>query len=562
MMNGADGPGASDFLEAFLGFLNVEQVRAKLQEFDNDLRNDINTIEKTEYVAAVAALDHFEPSAYVGLARGFKGKYSRLDRWERAVRECGYRERARIGEAKQAAQAQAKAQAKADSAPRFVEVKPATHPVPDGALLLTKVRDFIRRFVRISEMQAVAITLWIAGVYAFSIADLYPRLTILSVKKRCGKSRLETVIAMLAPRVLRSSNVSTAVLFRLISADDGPPPTVLLDEADSSIFARRGATSERTETLRGLINAGYEKATAYIDRCEAVGNQQVTKRFHVWAPMVLAAIGRAPDTVEDRSIIITMVRRLKTEKVEKLTRRNQKIVALEANKLAGELARWVGDNLDYLAKAEPKFPAGLDDRAEDLWDLMLSVADLAGRVWATAARKAAQELCGHRNDDAEDSFDVRLLADIGIVLDRGVYGDVGAIGSTELCDALRGLEDSPWASFGKTAKPLSTRMLSLLLRTFGVYPSHQHKGSEYDVASLRDVISRYVPEDPPSSVNVSQPLGGEGESEEIEVSPEPVGDGCKSADSTTERRTSDTLTDNEGFPAMGAEKSTLDEEVF
>ena len=554
-------------VERFLGYRTIEQVRNRLADLDKGLSANINLAYEDEFVAAAAALEHFNSAEAERLAIKLKGKGISKTNWQRLVHERARQERARIAEAERATKTGTRQKARASTSTKFAEVKLAAEPVTDGALLLSEIRDFIRRFVRISEMQAVAVVLWIAGVYAFSITDIFPRMAILSVKKRCGKSRLETMVAMLVPRMLRSSNVSTAVLFRLISGDDGPPPTVLLDEADSSIFARRGATSERTEALRGLINAGYEKATAFVDRCETIGNQQITKRFHVWAPMALAAIGRVPDTVEDRSIIITMTRRLKSEPIEKLTRRNQKAVAAEAEKLASRLARWISDNLNRLAKAEPKFPDGLDDRAEDLWDLALSVADLAGSTWAVAARTAALALSSHRNDDDGEGFDLKLLTDIRTVIDRSEHATEKTIGSTMLCDSLRGLEDTPWASFGRNPRPLSTRMLAMLLRPFGVYPKKESSGNGYEISVLLDVISRFLPDTatpseirPPSS-KVPEPHGGEGNSIETDLPEEFSNGASQNGDSPTAREGSGTMEDEQGNFDMGAgpEKNPYDD---
>ncbi len=232
--------------------------------------------------------------------------------------------------------------------------------------------------------------------------------------------------------------------------------------------------------------------------------------------------GRVPDTVEDRSIIITMTRRLKSEPIEKLTRRNQKAVAAEAEKLASRLARWISDNLNRLAKAEPKFPDGRDDGAQGLWDLALSVADLAGSTWAVAARTAALALSSHRNDDDGEGFDLKLLTDIRTVIDRSEHATEKTIGSTMLCDSLGArrhpvgqLWPQPEASIHEDAGNAVAPLRGL--------PKEGVQWEWVRDLVLLNVISGFLPDTatpseirPPSS-KVPEPHGGEGNSIETDL---------------------------------------------
>ncbi len=126
--------------------------------------------------------------------------------------------------------------------------------------------------------------------------------------------------------------------------------TLLIDEADS--FLRDN------EDMRNLINSGHTPEFAFVIRSVPIGDKAwEPKRFSTWCPMVIAGIGRLADTVEDRSIKIAMRRKLRGDKVDRLTRRN-KGVREEATALASKLARFAADSLEKLS-AQPRIPDAL-----------------------------------------------------------------------------------------------------------------------------------------------------------------------------------------------------------
>src|SRR5436189_6253816 len=101
------------------------------------------------------------------------------------------------------------------------------------------------------------------------------------------------LLATLAPRALRTENITAPVLFRLV---DQHQPILLLDEVDAYL--------PHSEELRGLLNAGHKQgACAY--RCEGEGN--AVRAFKAFAPAVLSGIGALPDTLHDRSIRVLLL---------------------------------------------------------------------------------------------------------------------------------------------------------------------------------------------------------------------------------------------------------------
>lgn len=90
-----------------------------------------------------------------------------------------------------------------------------------------------------------------------------------------AQSQLLTLIGRLVNRHLVASNITPAALFRSI---DAWHPTLLIDEADTFMH--------ENDELRGLLNCGYSKESAYIIR--VVGEEFAPKTFSVWGAKALA----------------------------------------------------------------------------------------------------------------------------------------------------------------------------------------------------------------------------------------------------------------------------------
>src|SRR5262249_31171139 len=151
--------------------------------------------------------------------------------------------------------------------------------------------------------------------------DFTPYLQIYSPTKQCGKSHLLDCLALLARSVLHTISLTAAALFRSIEQDR---PTVLFDEVDT-VFGK----GNENEELRAILNAGFERGSK-LRRC--VGPNFHLKDFAVFCPKALVGIGRLPDTVSDRCIPIHLVKKKKSERIERF-RKNQIDVELLVSNL-------------------------------------------------------------------------------------------------------------------------------------------------------------------------------------------------------------------------------------
>ncbi|HEY2550109.1 MAG TPA: DUF3631 domain-containing protein [Streptosporangiaceae bacterium] len=361
----------------------------------------------------------------------------------------------------------------------------------DGARLLDHVRDQLVKYAAFpSEHAVTAVTLWIVATHAVSVWEHATRLAVHSPVKRCGKSRLLEIVEALVHQPIATTNISVAALFRMIDKGADRPPTLILDEADRLFGSVK--KDEENSDLIALLNNGFRPGRPTI-RC--VGPSQVPTEFRNFAMVAIAGIGRLPDTIEDRAVNITMRRRLPGQKVAKFRLRTD---LPELHEVRDWLADWAEQHLAKLADPVDDLPADLEDRAQDAWEPLLAVADVAGGTWPARGRAAALALAADAADsDGEQSLEIRLLADI-----RAIFGDlphVGFLGTSTLLTKLREIEDAPWHDFEFTA-----RKLALRLAKFEIGPRHNTTKTErgYHLEDFRDVFPRYLPSEPSAPVQL------------------------------------------------------------
>src|SRR6516165_9392542 len=247
-------------------------------------------------------------------------------------------------------------------------------------------------------------------------------------------------VADQAMRPELASNITGSALFRYV---EQVRPTLLIDEADSFV--------KDNEELRGVLNSGHTKTAAYVIRNVEVNGEHKPRRFSTWAPKAIATIRGLADTLEDRSVIVTLQRKPRDANVERLRRRDTE----EFKRLRSQAARWAANNFDKLVDPDPAVPQALNDRAADNWRPLLAIADLAGDTWPEDARRAACTLSG---EDQDGAVNVELLRDI-----RVAFGDAEVIRSADLVAKLIADPERLWAEW-KHGRPLTQKQLGGLLR--------------------------------------------------------------------------------------------------
>jgi putative DNA primase/helicase len=324
--------------------------------------------------------------------------------------------------------------------------------VVSGDALLTEIEALLRRHIVLPQGAAEALALWVLHAWTMDAGDISPFLVLVSPTKRCGKTSVLIILNYLTPRSELASNISASAVFRYV---DEIRPTLLIDEADSFL--------KDNEELRGILNSGHTRTAAYVIRNVEVSGEHKPRRFSTWAPKAIATIRSLADTLEDRSIVVTLQRKAPSAKVDRLRRRDTPEFAC----LRRKAARWAADNVSYLSEdPNPTIPEKLNDRAADNWRPLFAIAELAGGRWPARSREAACLLSGAGHDTA---LNVELLADI-----RVAFGDVDAIRSADLVEKLVGDPERPWSTWAKNDKPMTQRHLARLLAPFGIISQTVH----------------------------------------------------------------------------------------
>ena len=370
----------------------------------------------------------------------------------------------------------------ADDLP-FVEVEPWSDAV-DPAHVLTDIAATIRRFIVCDKETAHAVALWAAMTWFIEVVQVAPLAVITAPEKRCGKSQLLFLLGRLSARAITTSSISPAALYRTI---DAWCPTLLIDEADA--FMRDN------EELRGLLNSGHTRESAYVIR--TVGDSFIPTKFNTWGAKALAGIGNVADTLMDRAVIFELRRKLPHEKVERIRYAEPGLF----DDLRSKLARFAEDYSEQVRQARPSLPHILNDRAQDNWEPLLAIAMIAGSAWLQLGTTAALKLSGSESES--QTVGTELLADI-----QEIFGDDrDRITTAELIRLLCSDEEKPWATFNR-GNVISPRQVAKRLKEYGILSHTIRIGIEtakgYTADQFREVFSRYLPFSPALSVTASQ----------------------------------------------------------
>ena len=264
-------------------------------------------------------------------------------------------------------------------------------------------------------------------------------------------------------------------------------PTVLLDETEPLNGKNK---SESTQILLAVLNAGHRKGGT-IPRCD--GPEHKLKHFHVYGPKLFAAIGRLPDTLLDRSIIVHMQRRTKDQKIARF---RQRPATVEAKPIRDSVAHFAKDQHTEIERAYQQILQAdlefLNDRDADLWTPLFSLCSILAPERVADLRTCATVLSAIKSeDDEDDNYSLTLLRDIRTVWPEGTEKYETVL----LIEKLKALEESPWSEH-----QLTPRKLARMLKPFEVKPCNiqiaNRRPKGYIFEELKDAFSRYLEEAP------------------------------------------------------------------
>jgi hypothetical protein len=163
---------------------------------------------------------------------------------------------------------------------------------------------------------------------------------------------------------------------------------------------------------------------------------------------------------------------------------------LDTLELQRKCVRFVQDHAAAIAAAEPPIPAGLTNRAADIWEPLLALADLAGGHWPDLARQAAVNLTARAHEHSPIGA---LLLDILILF---THRNSDRLFSRDLVASLNFRLDRPWAEARK-GKPITELWLAQQLRRYGIRPRSirigDATGKGYLYEDFKEAFKRYIP---------------------------------------------------------------------
>jgi hypothetical protein len=368
------------------------------------------------------------------------------------------------------------------------EVARSPSPSPAGNSIdecgiVGDVANFLRRFVVMTASDACTIACWVSAAWLINDFDRFPHLCLSSPVKRCGKTTLMELLALLVPAPRPSTNISPAALYRVIAKER---PTLLLDEAQS--LSRRG--SEASEVIREILNAGIGK-NARVTRCGGDTNTDIHE-FPIYSPKVFALIGAPDGVLRDRCILVELRRKCPDDMVE---RARLRVIEPQGEELKAAMESWVAEKGDDVKQCydnlEP-FDIANDRMAELLLPLQAILKVAGGDKMLPLLREHADAVDARDRQHGGDEPGLLLL---GTLRDIFRAKQVSFMSTASLlCALLNFRTEEPWRQY-RHGKPIADEALASLLRPYGIRPAHDPRRTTrgYYAADFADAWARYLP---------------------------------------------------------------------
>lgn len=358
-----------------------------------------------------------------------------------------------------------------------------------GQQVIERWIGFLRRYLHISDAQALVMALWAIHTWLFEKFGSTPYLEVYAPNKGMGKTRVLEALELLVRGAERMPTARIAPIVRLIHEHQGKC-TLLIDEAEK---LAQGAINE----TRSALAAGYRRGSTH-----PVTTAQGVVRFPTFCPKAFALIGNIQPILRDRSIPI-LLQRGKPD-ADLLAEYAQATEAAEA--LKAELFKF-SQQTGAFSHPAIEIPEWLYGRDAEIWTPLFAIARAMGLHKDTleALTAASVDLSALKELDAlpsrptvaEDQGDIelqaaeRLLKDVAAIVQPGDK----AIPTEELLTRLRAVPTAPWRSW--RGKGLDAIVLSALLSRYRLTPENVRIGKRvvkgYKVTEINAAARREFP---------------------------------------------------------------------
>jgi hypothetical protein len=363
----------------------------------------------------------------------------------------------------------------------------------DLSTLLADLDIYINDYIVLpTQEHATAVTLWAAATWMGTAQfDAWSYLAVTSPEKGSGKTRLLEVLATVVRQPWLTAMPSPAALYTQI---DQKHPTLLLDEVDA-VFSQN---SDSAEAMRGVLNAGNRRSGT-VSRVEMAGGKRTVVEFSPFCPKALAGIRSLPETLADRSIVIPLRRKKRSEEVQPF---RSQVVGPRADALRARLIEQLagGPDLQWVRSFDEGEIKGLSDRQIEGYQPLFTLAGMAGGGWLRDIMLAAPVIAAAQRE-ADDTAEGALL--LRHIREAFESENSDHIRTRTLLATLRERDDGPWAIAFNDSWDFEDKkagsLLAKMLRPYGVksrrprFEDGQHQG--YIAADFADAWHRYLPEE-------------------------------------------------------------------
>lgn len=234
--------------------------------------------------------------------------------------------------------------------------------------------DLLKKFVWMSESEAIVISLWVASTWFVDSLDLVPYLLITSKTKACGKTKLLEFLERLVRFPIKAGDCTSASVFRLM---DQGSPTLLMDEVDQYLKDRDGFSS--------ILNNGNTRSGKVFRSASNIngGFSDNVKTYNCFGFKAIAGIKSEQlyDTLTSRSIVIYLMRKpenLANKKRIKFKQHEEEFKSIRQRFYT--LSIRFGEEVRKLTDSgEIEFPNEFNDRQidcyEPIWAMLECMAD-------------------------------------------------------------------------------------------------------------------------------------------------------------------------------------------
>jgi hypothetical protein len=344
---------------------------------------------------------------------------------------------------------------------------------PIAKVPIDTMSDLIKRHCVLTNEEVDAIVLWLISSYLINDFRIFPKLSLISPEKRCGKTTTMEIIHSLSKKGILASSISGAAIYRIT---EQLQPTLFIDEADT--FLKNG-----DQQLVGLVNSSHTKSAATVIRCS--GENYNATPYSTWMPMVLASIGDLPPTIMDRSVVINLRRKKAHEPTDRVPVNIKEL----QEKTRNEIQAWCNYYQPLIQQSLVKPPDSGNDRASDNWVPMFTIARFVSGSWPDRCKRAYRKLTTIN----EPEIPTQLLIDIHHFFQS--Y-EKSRVSSASLMEHLCKDPTKPWQTYNN-GRCLTQNQMAQILRPYNIRPKTLRIGDAtprgYDKIQFKDAFDRYLP---------------------------------------------------------------------